>query len=325
MRAWNRSTRACSTTLRRAATLVAMVLSPCACLPAFAQDGPRPVLAGHTFLSTELVPDAFVRTYVRSSLGYAQAASLNYPVLEIRGDTIPALEGTLAYALLGFEYQYAVRNWIAVRVGLGMRTRLGTEVSSLVTEGVTVNSSFEFGWLARVHETPRTMLCGSLAVMKQTLTIIDMKQFVEDVIDDVPEPKLMDDVPTVRTAGALRFAWAASRPLGVTLLAETSYGESPVRDEGDSWEYGLGASVDFDAGAAFGVPVGVALASRLTSLPVITTSDNGTGSDTTLRIAYNGKRDFIIALDIMGVLNRENAAATPVWASGAAVSMRYYF
>jgi len=27
----------------------------------------------------------------------------------------------------------------------------------------------------------------------------------------------------------------------------------------------------------------------------------------------------------MGVINRENAEATPVWAGGAAVSMRYYF
>lgn len=324
MRPWSRLQGTGPEGLRWTAMLVATVLPLCAG-PAFAQEGPRPSLAGHTFVSTDQVPDAFVRTYVRNSLGYAQAASLDYPPLVVRGDTLLALDGSLAYAILGFEYQHAIRDWIAVRVGVGMRSRLGTQVSTLVAEGVTVMSGLEFGWLARLHQTPRTMLCGSLGVTSQTLTVIDMGQFVEDVVDGVPDPKLIDDVPTVRSAGGLRFAWAISRPFGVTLLTEASYGESPRRNEADSWEYGLGASVDFDAGAAYGVPVGVAIAYRQTSLPVITTSDNGISSETVLRLAYNGKSDFLIALDIMGVFNRENTKASPVWAGGAAVSLKYYF
>lgn len=305
--------------------VLAAALSLHASIPAAARELPRPSLAGHTFVSTDLVPDAFVRSYLRSSVGYAQAAQIDYPPRVVAGDTLSALNGNLVYALLSFEYQHAIRDWMAVRASLGMRSRLGTQVTSLVSEGVTVTNGFEFGWLARLRATTRTMLCGSLAVTNQTVTVIDPKQFAEDVANGVAEARLIDHVPTVRTAGSLRYAWAINRPFGVTVLTEGSYGESPRRRSPDSWEYALGASMDFDAGAAWGVPLGAALAYRRMSLPVITTTDNGDASETVLRLAYNGRPDFLISVDILGVLDRDNSRAQAVWAGGAAISMRYYF
>jgi hypothetical protein len=293
---------------------------------AAAQDVPRPELAGHTFVSTDLVPDAFVRTFVRNSLGYAEALEIDYPALVVGGDTLLALNGDLIYAILGFEYQYAVKDWIAARVAIGARTRLGTQLSSLVADGVNVSSGSEFGWLVRLSQTRTISLCGGLSVSNQSATVIDVQQFVEDVIGDVPNPVLIDDVPAVRTSGSLRFAWAASRPFGVTLLADGSYGESPWRREPNSWEYGLGASVDFDAGAAWGIPIGVALAYRQTSLPLLTTSGEADNAySTVLRLAYNARPDFLIALDLMGVMNRETDRREPIKAGGATVSLRYYF
>ena len=288
-------------------------------------EGPKPMVGGHTFVATDLVPDAFVRTYVRNSLGYTRTAEFDYPPIVIGGDTLVTLDGSLAYALLGMEYQHAIRDWIGVRVGLGLRTRLGTQASSLVNEGVNVTTGFEFGWLVRLHEGSRTALAASLDITRQTLTLIDMRQFAQDVIDGDPEPALIDNVPTVRSTAGLRFSWAASRPVGVTLLLEGSYGESPRRDEADSWEYSLGASVDLDAGALWDVPLGFALAYRQTSLPALTTSDSGSVRQTLLRIAYNGKPDFLIALDLTGVLDRENRQEDSVWAAGAVFSLRYYF
>ena len=293
--------------------------------PACAEEPKRPTLAGHTFVSTDLIPDAFVHSYVRNSLGYAQAAHFDYPPVVVNGDTLLALDGNLVYALLGFEYQHALRDWIAVRVAFNLRSRLGTQVSSLVSEGVTLTSGFEFGWLARLRETPTTSLCGALAVTNQSVTLIDMRQFAEDIANGVPDAKLVDAVPTVRTAGSLRYAWAINRPFGLTLQGEGSYGESQRRRESDSWEYGLGASLDFDAREVWSVPVGAALAYRFSSLPLITSTDNGDASETVLRIAYNGKPDFLLSMDILGVLDRENARAEAVWAGGVAVAMRYYF
>ena len=288
-------------------------------------EGSKPMVGGHTFVATDIVPDPFVRTYVRNSLGYTQSSKFDYPPVVVGGDTLVTLDGSLAYALLGMEYQHEIRDWIAVRVGLGLRTRVGTQASSLINEGMNLTGGFEFGWLVRVHESSRTALAASLDITRQTLTLIDIAQFVEDVIDGNPEPVLIDNIPTVRSTAGLRFSWAASRPLGVTLLLEESYGDSPRRDQADSWENSLGASVDLDAGAAWNVPIGLALAYRQTSLPSLTSSDSSTGRQTLLRIAYNGKPDFLIALDLTGVVDRENRQKDSVWSAGAVFSLRYYF
>jgi hypothetical protein len=285
----------------------------------------RPSLNGHTFISTDLVPDAQVRTYIRNNIGYTMTPEFDYPPVVVGGDTLAVLNGSLAYALLGMEYQNAIRDWIAVRAAIGLRTRLGTQAASLVNEGVNVSSSFELGWLVRLSETQKTALSLSLDVTRQTLTLIDLRQFTEDVIDGDPEPRLIDNVPMIRTKAGLRFAWAVSRPVGVTLLGEGSYGEAPHRGDSDSWEYGLGASVDFDGHAAWGVPIGFALAYRETSLPVITEADHGKARQTLLRIAYTGKPDFLVALDVMGLVDRDNVQVKPVWSGGAAFSLRYYF
>jgi hypothetical protein len=301
------------------------VMLSCVASPLSAQEITRPTLGGHTFVSTDLVPDALVRSYVRNSLGYTMTPEFDYPALVVGGDTLLTLDGSLAYALLGMEYQQRLEDWVAVRVGFGLRTRLGTQMSSLVSEGVNVTTGLELGWMFRIRETERTALAGTLDVTRQTLTVIDLRQWAEDIIDGAPEPSLIDDVPTVRTTGGLRFGWAASRPVGVTVLLEGSYGESPRRDEVDSWEYGFGASVDIDGSPAWGVPIGLAFAYRQTSLPVLTRTDNGNVRQTLMRIAYTGKPDFLIALDVTGVLDRENLEADSIWAGGAAFSLRYYF
>jgi len=323
MRSPHRWTRRGRTIWRNAATL-ALVMLVLGAPRARTQEDPRPSLAGHTFVPTDLVPDAFVRSYARSSLGYAEATSIDYPPLVISGDTLQVLNGSLSYSTLGIEYQALLQNWIATRIGAGLVSRLGTQGSSLANEGVTITQGYDFGFLVRLRQTPKSMLCGSIAVTKQTVTIVDVKQFAEDVANGVPNATLLDYVPTVRSTAGLRFARAASRTFGVTLLAGGSYGDAPRRHERTSWGWDLGASVDYDAGPSHGVPVGAALGYRLTSLPGLTAADHGNSSQTVLRIAYAGKHD-VVAVDMLGVFNRQNAQATAIWAGGTAFSMRIYF
>jgi len=324
MRSPDRRSKHGGTPLRTAATLAVALLAFSAASRARAQEDPRPSLAGHTFVATDLVPDAFVRSYVRSSLGYAEAASIDYPPLVVHGDTLQALNGSLSYATLALEYQAALRNWIAMRIGAGLVSRLGTEGSSLANEGVTISQGYDFGFLAKLRQTTNSMLCGSLGVTNQSVTIVDVKQFAEDVANGVPNARLLDYLPVVRPEAGLRFAWAASPTFGVTMLGETSYGDAPRRQERTSWAWNLGASVDYDAGPSHGIPVGAALGYRLTSLPGVSATDNGNSSQTALRIAYTGTHD-VIAVDMLGIFNRQNSLATAIWAGGTAFSMRFYF
>lgn len=310
--------------VRGIATFAIALLAFGAASRAHAQQDPRPSLAGHTFVSTDLVPDAFVRTFVRSTLGYAESQSVDYPPVVVGRDTLQVLNGALTYATIGLEYQAGLRDWIAARIGAGLVTRLGTQGSSLVNEGVSVAQGYELGFLARLRQTPKSMLCGTIGVSNQWVTVIDVKQFAEDVANGVPNARLIDYVPTVRSNAGLRFAWAASPSFGVTALGATSYGDAPRRHELTSWGWDLGASVDYDAAPSHGIPVGAALAYRLTSQPGLTATDNGNSSQTVLRIAYTGKHD-LVAVDILGLFDRQNTLAEAIWAGGLAFSMRAYF
>ena len=325
MRPRSRTARRAAASLTILTLLAAAVWLLGAAAPVQAQTGPRPTLADHQFVSTDLVPDAFVRTYVRTALGAAIALGIHYPPIVVAGDTLATLNGDLAYARLDAEYQQKLRDWIAFRFAYGLRSRLGTKVASVVTEGVTVASGYEFGWLARLHESGKTSLCASLAVSNQYITIVDVKQFTEDVANGVRDPRLIDTVPTVRSDAGLRFAWAISRLFGVTAITEGSYGDAPRRRDADSWEYTFGASVDFDARPAWSIPLGAALAYRQTSLPAWSTEGNGNSSETVLRLAYNARSDLLVALDFHGVFSRDNARTAPIWAGGASFSMRCYF
>jgi hypothetical protein len=70
--------------------------------------------------------------------------------------------------------------------------------------------------------------------------------------------------------------------------------------------------------------VGAAFAYRLISLPGLTTTNNGNSSQTVLRIAYTGPKE-LVALDMLGAFDRDNAQASAIWAGGGAFSMRIYF
>jgi hypothetical protein len=293
--------------------------------PAGSQEIRRPNIGGHTFLSTDIVPDAFVRTYVRNSLGYAAAANLEYPSVVIGGDTLLSLEGNLSYATLGFEYQQAVKDWIALRVALDGRTRLGTQVSSIVLDGVTVNAGYDLRWLVRVHESSRTMLSGSLGLSQQTFTRIDVKGFVEDVIAGTPNPRIIDDVPALRSYAGAHLSWAISRPFGFTGILKGSYGETPWRDEPSGWGYEYGGTVDFDAGPAWRVPVGLALGYLQQSSPSLTNNISGASRTGVLRIAYNAQPDFIVGIDVTRMWNREENRSNTLAANGGALTLRYYF
>ena len=307
-------------TLALATFLLALGLAPLV----HAQEDARPMLAGHTFVPTDLIPDAFVHTYARTSLGYAESQSVDYPPVVIGRDTLQVLNGALSYATLGIEYQALLRDWIATRVSIGLVSRLGSQGSSLINEGVTLVQGYDFGFLARLRQTEKTSLCGTLGVANQWVTIIDVQQFAEDVANGVPNARLIDYVPAVRTTAGLRYAWAASPAFGVTVLGQGSYGDAPRRQQLTSWGWDLGASVDYDFAPSRHIPLGTALAYRITSQPGLATTDNGNSSQTVLRIAYTGRREMV-ALDILGLFDRQNTLAEAIWAGGMAFSMRTYF
>lgn len=289
-----------------------------------ASEFKRPLLGGHAFLPNKLVPDPFIRTFIRNSVGLGQAVDLEIPTPIIDGDTILGLKGDLLFAILDFEYQHAVKDWLAVRAEVDVVGRLGTNLGALLASGVTAATGFEIGWLIRLFESERTLLSGSLEFTNSSFATINISRFVEDIIQGRPA-SLVGNTPIARGGGSLRFAWGLSQFFGLTAQAAGGYGESVERTADDQLYVDFGGTLDFDLLAISPVPIGVLLGFKYATFPEAgddVKDDTRTGL---LRIAYNGRSDFIIGLDVRSQQFESRALNQTINFGSFGINLRYYF
>lgn len=283
-----------------------------------------PRLAGHTFVPNPFAPDPFVKTYVRNSVGIGKVADLVTPIYVIDGETVVGLQGDLINAILEFEYQQAIQDWVAFRARVHVVGRLGTGVQSLLAQGITANTGFEFGWLFKLAQSRRTMLSGTLNLWNTSTTLVNVLDWVEGIVAGVQVP-LTRTVPATRGGGGLRFAWAVSDLVGVNLLTEVGYGESANSTNDDKWFYRLAATADFDLKTKTSVPLGFAVGYRLDSFPdggEVVSSDI---SEFLLRTAYTGSTDFRISLDMTWAQLPVTTLDQTLKVVSTSINLRYYF
>ena len=124
--------------------LIAIGLAVLFTSPAFAQDSSAedqrtvqvvermPKLGNHNFLPNTFIRGPFINTYIRNTLGIGKAVDLDIPLLNVDGEEVIGLKGDLLFAALEFEYQHAVKDWLAVALEFEVIARLGTGVGSLL-------------------------------------------------------------------------------------------------------------------------------------------------------------------------------------------------
>ena len=173
------------------------------------------------------------------------------------------------------------------------------------------------------------MLSGTLNIWNNSGTVINIADFVQDIIDNGelrPGNELVRSRPFLRGGGGLRFVWAASELLGVNLIGETAYGESVDRREENKFYFKLGGSVDFDLASKTRVPIGFALGHTFNSFP--TAADNtldGRIQNSFLRIAYTGRDDFQVSLDMTWTRFPLKDLDQTLNGGLTLINMRYYF
>ena len=288
-----------------------------------AKDLKRPKLGPHRFIPNPLTEDPFPRTFVRNSLGIGTALDLPIiPEIVIGTDTIEAITGDLIFALLDFQYSQRIKEWMGFWATVKVRGRLGDDAGALISEGVTLSTAFDIGWMFKFLETDRIAMSATAQVTKGSFTGMNLFSFIEGVIDSQPVP-LVRKVPTLWVGPGLRFAWAANTWLGVTASGNLMYGEGADRtkDSQTFWRLSAGASLDFTS--LIHVPVGLVLAAQMASDdPNGESSNNSQGG--LVRIAYTGRDDFVIALDLSS-LRTTLFSGTTVDVGSTQISMRYYF
>jgi hypothetical protein len=288
---------------------------------------PKPHLNGHKFITNQLVKEPFVTTNVRSTIGIGQTLDFQTPVLVINGKSLIALKGNMLFTTLDFEYQQAIRDWLAFSGRFQVAGRIGTEMQAILTSGVNVASGLELGWLVKLMETRNMALSGNIKVTSQSATMINLYDFVQGVIDSgkiTPDNKIIKSSPLTRVFGGARYAYAFNKVLGANVIFEIGYGSSVDRTKGQEWVTNLGIGFDADIMPVTGVPFGFGIAYYNTNYQY---SEEVIGRPQTalFQINYTGRDDFDIGLILNYQWYVESRFNNTIKFVNALLNMKYYF
>jgi len=286
-----------------------------------------PVLGEHKFMPNSIVKDPFIKTYIRNSVGIGQALDLDIPIVEIGENQVLGLRGDLVFASLDFEYQHAVKDWLAVWGRFNILARIGNDTQAILSQGITAATGFEFGWLFKLMRKDNTMLSLSLSLENGSATIINLLEYINGIIDDDYSfnNSLVNNVQSVRGGSGLRFAWAVSKLFGFYATGELLYGQSAeVRGESQFF-YNIGGVLDFDLNAVTDLPFGILAGYSQTNLQ--SSGDKTTGDLSTLffRIGYNKTSDFSIGIESSFNKIPVETIDQTINAGLTKIMLRYYF
>ena len=283
-----------------------------------------PELNDHVFTYFSSLKSPFTNTSFTTNLGFGSASNLSYEITDINGQPIAGINGSLIFTTLSFDYQQRVRDWIAMYLHGGLTARLGSDVFSLLSQGVNTVTTFKIGWIIKLIEGEKYALSGNIGINNYSGTFINIQRFLEDVINNVPNPSISASAPVLLGEAGLQFAYGFNEVIGLSLEGTLGVGESFDRKDSDL-RYALKGGLDFNFKHKYDVPLGLALGYNLVSQPQLVYINKGTAQITGFKLSYTGTRDYLIGIEthLMNI-PLENVDEKSRFLV-ALLSMRYYF
>jgi len=256
-----------------------------------------PHLNNHYFIPHSNSASPFINSQFGMNLGIASSEDFENVILEIDGEKLIALKGSLIFADLNFDYQQKIKNWIAFYLNVGVTARLGTEVQSIITQGVNTISTFRLGWLVKLLKTEKDMLSANIQINNHGANFVHIGSFIEDLIKDSVRTSISNSIPILNGSVGLRYAHGFNEILGFQGFANIGFGDSYVRGENDMI-YRLGGLFDVNLATKTKVPLGFAVFYNLTAIPDVVQVPGKSASMAGFKISYSGAPHFNLGLEI---------------------------
>ena len=256
-----------------------------------------PKLNGHMFLSSSYLRSSFISTSVQADLGFGITSTITVLGIDIGEYNILTFKGQLMFFDVDAYYQQRFTPWLAMFVSFKVSGRVGTDMSTMMADGVNALSGGDIGWLIRIAHTEKLNLSGAVSLTNITGNFINVTKYLEEVINNEPYPSVTKTVPSMLGSFGLRGAYAFNTSYGLQANLAYGYGESMERGNSKGY-FALGVLGDLDFNPKRQVPVGLGLGYTLSSAPTIVMSDGGTANLFMGKISYTGSDDFELGLQI---------------------------
>lgn len=290
--------------------------------------GPGPVLNGHLFQPMVGVPNPFIITSSQVSVGAGQTLGLELPIISIGDRIVVAPKGDLAIISMVAGHEQRIKEWLSIYGAVRVVGRLGTNVTSLLSQGVNAMTAFSLGWKVKAIETSDFIGTMSLDLNNGNISTVDVERFLRGVIDSnaiVSENPLVDTKPSMTAGVTARAAWAINQAFGLQGFLGGIYGESGVRGGEPGVFLDAGLSFNTDLRPLLDVPIALTLAQVYRETPSIEDAEASQAVTTTsLRVSYSGTQHFAIGLQLSGQFATIEETRTAFFI-GAGLDMRFYY
>ena len=254
-----------------------------------------PILNGHKFLTSSYMRSSFISSSFQADLGFGITSTITTPGIDIGDYHILAFKGELMFFDVDASYQQRFTPWLAMFISMKVAGRVGTDMSTIVADGVNTLGGGDIGWLIRIAHTDKLNLSTAVSLTNITGNFINVSTYLEEVINNEPYPSLTKKVPSMFAVVALRGAYAFNPSYGLQANLAYGYGESLERGNSKTY-FAVGVLGDLDFNPKRQVPIGLGLGYTLSTAPAIVMYDGGTADLFMGKISYTGSDDFQLGL-----------------------------
>lgn len=288
-----------------------------------------PILNNFRFIPSDIVRDPFINTYVKLNAGSGTALDLKNYVKNLDGEIIDTLSGNVTYLSGELEFQLAVNDWLAFALSYGGSGRLGTNAFTIITSGITYQTTMTLFGKARIWENDKMFLSGSIDYSSSDVTLYSIYDFVKKVQElngDIDSAKsyLLETETLPKAFINLNYAYAPADWFGLLGVAGWGVAKPFENKQRGNLRLGIAASVDFLNVESIHFPLGLLVSARYNSF-----SENGSNIDNYVtlgfRIGYTGHKDFDIGIENTYSNLNYKKSDEKVKAMLIAFKIRYYF
>lgn len=284
-----------------------------------------PELFGHKFLTTSQLKSPFISTNLLTDIGVGSTSLIKIPGITLEdGRELFSFQGKIIYADFNLQYQQQFTNWLSLFVSIKMAGRIGSDLSTIVADGVNTVSGGDIGWLIKIKETEKFYLSGSIKANNLIGSFIDVTEYIEDIIDGDPYLRLSKKIPATSLGIGLRGAYALNPSYGLQFNAEAIHGESLQRGATDTY-YSLGILGDVDLNEEHDTPIALAIGYSITSTPEVSMNNRGFSSQYIGKIGYSGSDDYELGLQYTFYKVNLKSVESTTAISKIMLGLKFYF
>ncbi|MDW3209160.1 MAG: hypothetical protein R8N23_04795 [Reichenbachiella sp.] len=283
-----------------------------------------PTLNDHRFVSFEAMKSPYTNTSFFLELGLGESGIFTTDGVPVGDSTILNLNGELLFVNLRFGYTQKIKDWICFFVNLDYAGRIGNNAESIFISGVNTIITVEPGILFKIKQTKKLALSGYFKLTNTESSIVDVQQYLVDLINGKPYADLTRDVPALNGGGGMVASYAFGPSVALNMDGQVVYGETLERTD-PSFQYYFGSNVSINFKKWINLPVSLIVGGYANTLTNIFSTEGDLTSSFTTKLAYTGSDSFVLAIESQSGRTPIEDTNTRVQLRGMSFAAKFYF